>query len=185
LADLSAEKAAAREAAYVRRKAAHAGGAEASETLLAAITPLAGMVVSGYWPIRTEIDPRPALKALAAARRIVLPVVEGPGRPLGFRFWSPGAAMIPGVFGARIPAEEEGAEPEILIVPLLAFDARGYRLGYGGGFYDRTLERLRATRPTVAIGYAYAAQEVEAVPTEPTDQKLDMMVTEEGLRTFA
>ena len=83
-----------------------------------------------------------------------------------------------------IPAEGAWVEPEVLIVPLLAFDARGYRLGYGGGFYDRTLEALRARRPTLAVGFAFAAQEVAEVPTEPTDQRLDAIVTEEGMRPF-
>jgi len=152
--------------------------------LLAAIAELEGPVVSGYWPIRTEIDPRPALRALSETRRIVLPVVEGAGRPLAFRSWHPGAAMERGVYGAQIPADPAGEDPQILILPLLAFDARGYRLGYGGGFYDRTLAKLRALRPTVAIGFAYAAQEVGAVPVEPTDERLDLVVTEEGVRRF-
>jgi len=181
---MTAAKAAAREAAFARRKGAGGTPGGAIEALVAAIALLPGAVVSGYWPIRTEIDPRPALEALAASRRIVLPVVEGPGRPLGFRYWSPGAELIPGAFGAAIPAREAGAEPEILIVPLLAFDARGYRLGYGGGYYDRTLEKLRTLRPTVAIGFAFAAQEVAELPVEPTDQRLDMVVTEKGLRRF-
>jgi 5-formyltetrahydrofolate cyclo-ligase len=89
--------------------------------------------------------------------------------------------MVAGEFGALIPAEGAWIEPEVLIVPLLAFDARGYRLGYGGGFYDRTLEGLRAKRPTLAIGFAFAAQEVEEVPTESTDQKIDLVVTEQGI----
>jgi 5-formyltetrahydrofolate cyclo-ligase len=89
--------------------------------------------------------------------------------------------MVAGDFGALIPAEGAWLEPEVLIVPLLAFDRRGYRLGYGGGFYDRTLERLRARGATLALGFAFAAQEVEAVPIEPTDQRLDVLLTETGL----
>ena len=93
--------------------------------------------------------------------------------------------MMPGEFGAAIPAEGAWIEPEVLIVPLLAFDARGYRLGYGGGFYDRTLEGLRARGPVLAVGFAFDAQEVAEVPTEPTDQRLDAVVTESGVRLFA
>jgi 5-formyltetrahydrofolate cyclo-ligase len=84
-----------------------------------------------------------------------------------------------------IPEEGAWLEPQVLIVPMLAWDRRGYRLGYGGGFYDRTLEGLRAKGPVLAIGFAFAAQEVEAVPTEPTDQRLDAVVTEKGVTVFA
>ena len=133
-------------------------------------------------PIRTEIDPVPVMAGWAAP--VGVPVIAGKGRPLAFHRWAPGCAMVEGAFGALVPAEAEVLEPEVLIVPLLAFDARGYRLGYGGGFYDRTLERLRAARDTVAIGFAYGAQEVDTVPTEPTDQRLDAVVTEAGARWF-
>ena len=92
--------------------------------------------------------------------------------------------MLEGEFGALIPAEGAWIEPEVLIVPLLAFDARGFRLGYGGGFYDRTLEGLRARRPTLALGFAFAAQEMDEVPIEDTDQPLDAIVTETGVRLF-
>ena len=90
--------------------------------------------------------------------------------------------MVPGAFGAAIPDTSKTLEPDILIVPLAAFDAKGFRLGYGGGFYDRTLERLRAMQPITAIGFAYDLQECAEVPTEPTDQPLDLIVTETGIR---
>jgi 5-formyltetrahydrofolate cyclo-ligase len=105
----------------------------------------------------------------------------GQGQPLKFREWSPGCAMVEGEFGAWIPAEGAWIEPEVLIVPLVGFDRRGFRLGYGGGFYDRTLELLRARRPTLAVGFAFAAQELPEVPIEPTDQRLDAILTETGL----
>ena len=89
--------------------------------------------------------------------------------------------LVPGPFGAMTPERPEFMAPEILIVPLVAFDRRGGRLGYGGGFYDRTMEQLRARRATLAIGFAYAAQEADALPLEPTDQPLDMIVTEAGV----
>jgi 5-formyltetrahydrofolate cyclo-ligase len=92
--------------------------------------------------------------------------------------------MVTGEFGAEIPAEGAWLDPEVLIVPLLAWDRRGYRLGYGGGFYDRTLRHLRASRPRLAIGYAFAAQEVPEVPVDGFDQRLDMIVTEAEVLRF-
>jgi 5-formyltetrahydrofolate cyclo-ligase len=104
---------------------------------------------------------------------------------LKFREWGPGVAMVAGDFGALIPAEGAWVTPQVVIVPLLAFDARGFRLGYGGGFYDRTLQGLRAKGPVLAIGFAFEAQEVDAVPIDAFDQKLDLVVTEKGPRWFA
>ncbi|WP_444455115.1 5-formyltetrahydrofolate cyclo-ligase [Rhodobacter capsulatus] len=179
MTDLAALKAEARKAAFAARKAAFAAGqGDACEHLLAALMRFEGAPMAGYLPIRTEIDPRPAMAAHLGP--VGVPVILGEGQPLVFRTWTPEAALIPGPFGAAIP--ETGAEitPRVLIVPLVAFDRRGYRLGYGGGFYDRTLERLRAAGPATAIGFAFAAQEMEAVPTEPTDQPLDLIVTERG-----
>ncbi|MEL6576003.1 MAG: 5-formyltetrahydrofolate cyclo-ligase [Pseudomonadota bacterium] len=183
-------KKAARRAAYDARKAAHsvdpAGkAAAAADALLAALGVLAGgTVVAGYRPIRTEIDPSPAMVALhEAGCRLAVPVIEGEGKPLSFRAWAPGCREVEGPFGAVVPAEGDWLTPQVLIVPLVAFDSAGYRLGYGGGFYDRTLERLRAQDPdTRAIGFAYAAQELSALPLEPTDQQLDKVITELGVR---
>lgn len=144
-------------------------------------TPLPpGAIVAGYWPMRGEIDVRPLLGALAERGQVTaLPVVEGAGRPLTFRRWKPGDALDEGPYGTRHPAAEADAvRPHCLLVPLLAFDRRGYRLGYGGGFYDRTLEQMRAQAPVVAIGIAYAGQEVEHVPFDAHDQRLDWVVTE-------
>lgn len=139
-----------------------------------------GRPTSGYWPIGTEIDPRPALETLAEHGPVGLPVVEGRDRPLAFRHWRPGDPLVPGGFGTSVPAADEPMTPEVLIVPLLAFDGRGHRLGYGGGFYDRTLAALRARGPVLAVGFAFAAQRVEALPVEPTDAALDLVVTEAG-----
>ena len=138
--------------------------------------------LSGYMPMRTEIDPLPAMSAHQGP--VCVPVIIGKGQALKFREWSPGCAMVPGEFGALIPAEGAWIEPEVLIVPLLAFDARGYRLGYGGGFYDRTLQALRARRPTLAIGFAFSAQEVAQVPIDENDQRLDAIITEQGAVTL-
>lgn len=177
---LTAIKAEARRAAFAARKPAHeAGQGQAAERLAAFLGTEPGRVLAGYMPMRTEIDPLPAMAAHRGA--VCVPVIAGPGLPLRFREWTPGCPTARGEFGALIPLAGAWLEPEVLIVPLLAFDRRGYRLGYGGGFYDRTLERLRARHAVLAVGFAFAAQEVAEVPTEPTDQKLDAIVTEDGL----
>ena len=175
-------KPAARRAAQAARAEAHAAGQGAAcVRLLDALGPHLGRPLAGYWPIRTEIDPRPAMEAAAAHGPVALPVVEAPGRPLAFRRWSPGDALQPGGFGTLVPASGATVEPRVLVVPLLAFTARGDRLGYGGGFYDRTLALLRARGPVLAVGFAFAAQEVDALPVEPTDEGLDLVVTEAGV----
>jgi 5-formyltetrahydrofolate cyclo-ligase len=178
---LAEVKAAARNAAFARRKLAFQAGdaAPAAAVLTEVLAPHSGKILSGYMPMRTEIDP---LAAMATHQGpVCVPVIAGKGQPLTFREWTPTAEMEDGPFGARVPAEGAWLEPQVLIVPLVAFDRRGFRLGYGGGFYDRTLELLRARRPTIAIGYAWAAQEADEVPTEPTDQRLDLIVTEAGV----
>ena len=185
MTDLTQVKAEARKAAFARRKAAHdaAGPAEAAH-LSQVLAGHRGVPLSGYMAIRTEIDPLPAMEEAAAHGPVCVPVIQRLGLPLKFSLWSPGCAVKEGPFGAMIPEVDAFIEPEILIVPLVAFDRRGGRLGYGGGFYDRTLEVLRAKRPTLAIGFAYAAQEAETLPLEPTDQPLDMIVTEAGIIEF-
>ncbi|MEL6583686.1 MAG: 5-formyltetrahydrofolate cyclo-ligase [Pseudomonadota bacterium] len=179
-------KAAARKAAFARRKEAHAtfeGAAlAATEHLLKKLKGHKPTVISAYLPIRTELDPQPAIAALAArGHQMCLPVVQGPGLPLSFRAYAPGDALIEGAFKALIPQSGAWLEPQVLIVPLVAFNRSGYRLGYGGGFYDRTLEGLRARGPVQAFGFAYAAQEAETLPLEPTDQPLDAIITERGV----
>lgn len=179
---LQERKAAARDAAFARRKAAHATAApDAAAHLSSVLAGYRGVPLSGYMPIRTEIDPRPAMAEAAAHGRVGVPVIEAAGRPLTFARWDPATTMIPGPFGAPIPERCEFLEPEVVIVPLLAFSRSGGRLGYGGGFYDRTLARLRAQRPTLAVGFAFAAQEDPDLPLESTDQTLDMVVTERGI----
>jgi len=173
----------ARQRAVAVRKAAHAVGAGAAKTacerFLAAGLSAKSATVSGYRPIRTEIDPTPLMIALnQKGHRLCVPVIRGSGRPLEFREWWPGVEMTRGAFGAEIPLGTDVLIPDILITPLLAFDRQRWRLGYGGGFYDRTLAGLRAVRPIRAIGFAYSAQEMSVVPREPTDQPLDAVVTE-------
>ncbi|WP_299843323.1 5-formyltetrahydrofolate cyclo-ligase [uncultured Roseovarius sp.] len=185
MSDLQAIKDAARKAAFARRKLAHeAAGPGRAALLSGVLAGHRGVPMSGFMAIRTEIDPLPAMEEAAAHGPVGVPVIERLGLPLKFSRWEPGCALKDGPFGAMIPAVDNFFEPEILVVPLVAFDRNGGRLGYGGGFYDRTIELLRARRPTLAIGFAYAAQEAENLPLEPTDQPLDMMVTENEVITF-
>ena len=146
-----------------------------------------GAVVSGYLPIRDEADPRALMAALAGKGHVLaLPSVIERGAPLVFRRWSPGDATLIDMFGLTEPlASAEIMTPSIVLVPMLAFDAAGYRLGYGGGYYDRTLALLRAAGKVVAVGIAYAGQEVPGLPRRDHDEPLDAIVTEKGLRKFA
>lgn len=146
----------------------------------------AGAIVSGYWAFRDEADPRPLMLALAArGHPLSLPAIVEKGKPLRFHRWRENDVMRRHAYGVTEPqAEAEIVTPSVLLVPLLAFDAAGYRLGYGGGFYDRTIEGLRQVRPIRVIGIAYQGQEVEAVPHAGHDQRLDAVLTETGLRRF-
>jgi len=193
LQDIVAEKKALRALARARRAAAGAeaaarASAEACAALLARFSPAPAEAVSGYWPMGGELDLRPALHGFAATgARVLLPVVVARDAPLAFRRWLPGDALVPAGFGTSVPDPSlpEGT-PDILLVPLLAFDARGFRLGHGGGYYDRTIAALRGSgRPVRAVGVAFACQEMERVPVEEFDQRLDAVATERGLRVFA
>src|SRR5699024_8920221 len=149
-------KAALRATAQARRRAAHAatpGAAQAArDHFIAAGLHDGARIVSAYRPIRSELDPEPLMLALIAhGCRLCLPVIEGKGLPLKFREWTPGVSMQAGPYGAQVPAEGAWLDPDLLIVPLLAFDACGQRLGYGGGFYDRTIARLGAAGEVRAI----------------------------------
>jgi 5-formyltetrahydrofolate cyclo-ligase len=139
-----------------------------------------GTVVSGFSPLKSEISPLPLLRRLAdAGASLALPVVIGRGQPLVMRAWSFGAPLVSCVWGIREPpADAPELNPDILIVPLLAFDRRGHRIGYGAGYYDMTIARLRAIKPVTAIGIAFAAQEIAAVPATPRDARLDLVLTE-------
>lgn len=181
--DLRRAKAAARTAARrLRAGLDPAGAGERLAACFAAAFPTlpAGTVVAGYWPLGDEIDVRPLLHHLArTGGRPVLPVMQGPGLPLRFRAWAPGQALRPGPFGVQEPGPEAPElVPSLVLVPLLAFDRTGMRLGYGAGFYDRTLALLRAGGPVTAVGIGHAAQEVPAVPHDGLDQPLDWVVTD-------
>ncbi|SIO56698.1 5-formyltetrahydrofolate cyclo-ligase [Rhodovulum sp. ES.010] len=178
---MTGAKAEMRAAAQRRRADLHdpARGTAAAGRLVGFLAPQTGRPAAGYMPMRSETDPLPAMAALAAQGPVGVPIIERKAAPLAFHLWTPDGALVPGPFGARVPAEGVAMVPEVLIVPLLAFDRTGARLGYGGGFYDRTLQALRARGPVLAVGYAYAGQEVPRVPVEPTDQLLDAIVTED------
>jgi 5-formyltetrahydrofolate cyclo-ligase len=142
-----------------------------------------GAIIAGFSPIKTEFNPLPLMRKLVAAgAQLALPKMIGRGKPLSLRAWSFGDPLIAGVWGIREP-EPEAPEvaPDILLVPFAAFDRTGYRIGYGAGYYDMTLASLRARKKIVAVGLGFAAQEVEKVPVEAHDQKLDFILTENGL----
>lgn len=179
---MTADKSDLRKHALACRAAATpAQHAAASARLNAWLRAHHGTSIAGYHPMRGEADPLPALTAAAAHGPVGLPVILAKATPLRFRRWQPGTPLIPGSFGALIPETGDWLTPTLLIVPLVAFDRNGGRLGYGGGFYDRTLALLRQQGPTLAIGFALACQELPTLPQEPTDQRLDLILTDVDL----
>lgn len=138
--------------------------------------------VACYLAVRGEIDPMPLMHALRGEELdTCLPVVTAPEEPLAFHRWHPGAPLENGAYRIRVPIRGETVTPRALIVPLLSFDKQGYRLGYGGGFYDRTIAQLREAGPILTIGLAFAAQQVELLPRGTHDMPLDCVATERGL----
>ncbi len=139
--------------------------------------------VSGYWPMADEIDVRPLMARLhGQGRTVALPVAAGAKEPLVFRRWQPEAPLEEGPFGTLHPGPDQPeVTPGVLLVPLLAFDDKGFRLGWGGGYYDRTLAQLRSAGPVIAVGAAFAGQHVDNVPHTSDDQPLDWIVTEESI----
>ena len=140
----------------------------------------AGTTVSGFMPMRSEINPLPLMMKLAVAgAQLALPVTGPRGQPLVMRAWTWGEPLASGVWGIREPRPEaRPLDPDVLLVPLLAFDRAGARLGYGGGYYDLTLAQLRSHKPVIAVGVAYAIQEIDRVPTTARDAMLDIVLTE-------
>jgi 5-formyltetrahydrofolate cyclo-ligase len=184
---IASDKKDARTRAAKERAAAHALHKDTAGKILAArglpVTPFPGRnVVSAFSSFRSEINTMPLLVRLAGEGWMTaLPIIPGQGVPLIFRAWAPGEPTVAGDWGIpRPPDTAPEVEPDVLLVPLLAFDRAGYRLGYGGGFYDRTLEKLRRKKTVIAIGLAYAAQEWPEVPRGIHDQALDYVMTERG-----
>lgn len=175
-----------RSAKAARREAFERHGEAASEKIarhgIGFADRPAPAIVSGFLAIGEEIDPTPLMqRLLAEGYRLCLPVMEGKGKPLVFRAWAPGEPLAETMWGIREPLPEaETLDPDVVLGPLLAFDRTGYRLGYGGGFYDRTLARLRALKPIASIGIAYDEQRVDAVPHVDYDERLDWILTPSG-----
>jgi 5-formyltetrahydrofolate cyclo-ligase len=183
-ADTDTAKASLRRDATERRRAAVRdnpdAGAAARDNFLGVVKVPTGIPISAYWPLEEEFDPRPLFTALhRRGHPIGLPVILGKGQPLLFRLWEPAAELVRGAFRVMTPPPTAPElVPQMLLVPLLAFDRAGYRLGYGGGFYDRTIANLRAAGEALTVGVTFAALEVPAVPRDDTDQPLDWIVTD-------
>ena len=177
-------KAAIRREALARRDAlasdlrAAAAQAIAARPFPVAVAPDA--IVAGFMPMKSEINPIPLLRKFAdAGVHLALPVVAGRGKPLAMRAYRFGDALASGVWGIREPNRDAPEVlPDIVIVPLLAFDRRGHRIGYGAGYYDMTIAALRAQKTIVAAGIAFAALEIPSVPNTPRDARLDLVLTE-------
>lgn len=183
--DLIAEqKARLRTEALARRDAlppdVRAAAAEAIAARPLPAVPFPGAVVSGFMPIKSEINPLPLLRRYAdAGARLALPAIAGRGQPLAMRAWAVGEKLVAGQWGIREPdASAAEIDPDIMLVPLAAFDRRGYRLGYGAGYYDMTITAIRGRKSVIAIGIAYAVQEFAEVPISTHDAKLDLVLTE-------
>ncbi len=161
----------------------------AAEAIAARPFPLAiakGVIVSGFMPLNSEINPLPLMRKLAGeGARLALPVVAGREKPLIMRAWTFGEPLAAGVWGIREPMPKAPAvEPDILLVPLVAFDRAGHRIGYGAGYYDLTIRQLRARKAITAVGLAFAVQEIAAVPATPRDARLDLVLTEREVIDF-
>ncbi len=183
--DLDALKRNERKRARARRAeafitAGREAGRRLAENILATLPLEEKKAISAFWPLEGEIDTLPVMTALhEAGHTVVLPVMLGAGQPLIFREWSPGDELVEAGFKTQEPsADKPECDPEILLVPLLAYDLAGYRLGYGGGFYDRTLAGLRSAGGVLTVGIAFDGQGAESVPHGMHDQSLDYIVTD-------
>ncbi|SEK59092.1 5-formyltetrahydrofolate cyclo-ligase [Pacificibacter marinus] len=189
MVDVSVDlKAIARKRALEQRGIAHLRdqerAAQAGALLTGFLTPYFGKVIAGYMPIKSEIDPLPAMHFLSKQGPVAVPVVEAKATPLRFDTWTPKAQMVAGAYGAQVPKVSKPVVPDVLIVPLVAFNRAGHRLGYGGGFYDRTLAKLRETQDVFAVGFAYSGQEMSDFPVTQFDVPLDAIVTEAEVFTL-
>ena len=183
-------KAALRDAALALRDAMPVAERQAGAAAIAArglpveVTP--GSIVAGFMPMKTEINPLPLLRKLAdAGAHLALPCIDGRGKPLIMRAWKIGDEFKSGQWGIREPVPESPqVAPDILIVPLACFDRAGHRIGYGAGYYDMTIQALRGKKKVIAIGIAFAAQEIPAVPATERDERLDFVLTEKEIIDF-
>ena len=188
--DISQQKSDLRAAALARREALPAEVRQAAaEAIAARAFPLAivpGTIVSGFMPLKSEINPLPLMQKLAAAgARLALPAIAGRGTPLVMRAWNWGEPLDAGQWGIREPKPQAAeVEPDIVLVPLLTFDRSGHRIGYGAGYYDLTIMRLRARKAVAAIGVAFAIQEIPVVPPTDRDARLDLVLTEKEVIDF-
>jgi 5-formyltetrahydrofolate cyclo-ligase len=184
IAEVQPAKERLRHEAQARRDALPAEACTAAAKTIAArafplpITP--GIVVSGFMPLKSEINPLPLMQRLAEqGAQLALPRIVGHGSPLSMRAWEFGSPLDRGQWGIREPkADAPEVDPDVLLVPLLAFDRAGYRIGYGAGYYDITIKRLRGLKTVTAVGIAFAAQEVAEIPKTPRDERLDLVLTE-------
>jgi 5-formyltetrahydrofolate cyclo-ligase len=187
---ISSQKSALRVSALALREAMPVAERQAAAEAIAArglpvaVTP--GTIVSGFMPMKTEINPLPLMKKLAdAGALLALPCIAGRGHPLIMRAWKIGDAFKAGQWGIREPVPEAPeVAPDIVIVPLAAFDRAGQRIGYGAGYYDMTLHALRQKKKVVAVGIAFAAQEIAQVPATDRDERLDFVLTEREIIDF-
>ena len=183
VASPASAKSALRRAILERRRAAHRndcnGAADAVAQRIANDIETKGKIIAGYWPLGDELDCRPALEALSdAGAHVALPVVAGQGQVLIFRAWKPGDTLDQGPFGTMHPGMPAAIVcPQVLLIPLIAFDPDGNRLGYGAGYYDRTISSLRAKGDLTAVGLGYDCQRVDVVPVDTHDQPLDAVLT--------
>ena len=190
LTDIQTAKTALRTAALALRDALPAAERQAAAAAIATrgfpVETTPGTIVSGFMPMKTEINPLPLLRKLAdAGTQLALPAIAGRGKPLIMRAWKFGDPFKAGQWGIREPtADALEVAPDILIVPLACFDRAGHRIGYGAGYYDMTIERLRSLKAITAIGVAYAAQEFDEVPTTPRDARLDLVLTDRGINDY-
>ena len=190
IADTDSPKAQFRQQAFALRDALPSSvRAAAADAIAARPLPLKierGTIVSGFSPMKSEINPVPLLRKFAdAGAQLALPAIAGRGKPLIMRAWAFGEPLASGQWGIREPVPEAPeVAPDILIVPLACFDRAGHRIGYGAGYYDMTINALRAKKPVIAIGLAFAAQEIPAVPATERDARLDLVLTEREVIDF-
>jgi len=182
-ADLRAEALAKRDALPADLRA---GAAEAIAAHAFPIAVKPGMIVAGFMPMKSEINPLPLMRKLAdAGAQLALPAIAGRGQPLIMRAYKFGDALARGQWSIREPKPDApDVAPDILIVPLAAFDRAGHRIGYGAGYYDLTIRGLRAQKPVTAVGIAFAVQEIREVPATPRDERLDFVLTEREVIDF-